>query len=154
MGLKRSVLWSCVLLLVVGVGALLSKQQVGLSDEVVARVGDREITLGEVEEHWREIDAGSFMQVSQSRYDALALYLDMVVGNQILEIEAAGIDPRRHEMGAEDLGLEVCDGVEFRRLQLLTLSGFTVASGNNRPRGVRLNNCVGRSTTSCSNSSL
>ena len=105
MGLKRGVLWSCVLLLVVGVGALLSKQQFGLSDEVVARVGDREITLGEVEEHWREIDAGSFMQVSQSRYDALVLYLDMVVGNQILEIEAAnrGLTPEtllRQEMSA------------------------------------------------------
>ncbi|MEE2609184.1 MAG: hypothetical protein VX992_00690 [Acidobacteriota bacterium] len=95
MGVNRSVLWSCVLLLVVGVGALLSKQQFGSSDEVVARVGDREITLGEVEKQWREIDVGSFLQVSQSRYDALVLYLDMVVGNQILEMEAAnrGLTP-------------------------------------------------------------
>ena len=89
MGVSRNVIWSCVLLLMLGVGALLSKQQTGSPDEVVARVGDRKITLGEIEQVWRETDAGSFMQVSQSRYDALVLYLDRVVGNQILEIEAA-----------------------------------------------------------------
>ncbi|MDP6605788.1 MAG: hypothetical protein QF664_05970, partial [Dehalococcoidia bacterium] len=88
--MSRNAVWSLTLVLLVGAWAPLSAQQAGTAqDDVVARVGDREVTLGELEQRWRETDPGSFMQVAQSRFDALDQYLDLLVGDRILEVEAA-----------------------------------------------------------------
>jgi len=87
---SRYAVGSLTLALLLGAFAQVSAQQAGAAqDEVVARVGDREVTLGELEQRWREIDPGSFMQVAQSRFDALDQYLDLLVGDRILEVEAA-----------------------------------------------------------------
>ena len=85
----RKAVWSGVVLLALGAVAPLAAQPAGASDPVVARVGDQEITLGEIEQRWREADAGSYMQVTQSRFDALDQYLDLIIGDRLLAIEAA-----------------------------------------------------------------
>ena len=85
----RKAVWSGVVLLALGAVAPVAAQPAGASDPVVARVGDQEITLGEIEQRWREADTGSYMQVTQSRFDALDQYLDLIIGDRLLAIEAA-----------------------------------------------------------------
>ncbi len=85
----RKAVWSGVVLLALGAVAPVAAQPAGASGPVVARVGDQEITLGEIEQRWREADAGSYMQVTQSRFDALDQYLDLIIGDRLLAIEAA-----------------------------------------------------------------
>ena len=87
--MSRKAVWSGVVLLTLGAVTQVAAQPAGASDPVVARVGDQEITLGEIEQRWREADAGSYMQVTQSRFDALDQYLDLIIGDRLLAIEAA-----------------------------------------------------------------
>ena len=86
--MSRNAVWSGVVLLALGAMAPVAAQQAGTSSPVLARVGDQEITLGEIEQRWRESDAGSYMQITQSRFDALAQYLDLVIGDRLIAIEA------------------------------------------------------------------
>ncbi len=85
----RKAVWSGVVLLALGAVAPVAAQPAGAAGPVVARVGAQEITLGEFEQRWREADAGSYMQVTQSRFDALDQYLDLIIGDRLLAIEAA-----------------------------------------------------------------
>ena len=88
LAVSRKMVWLAALLLTQGALAPLAAQQTGASGPVVGRVGDQEITLGEIEQRWREIDAGSYMQITQSRFDALDQYLNLVIGDRLLAIEA------------------------------------------------------------------
>ena len=75
--MNYKVFWSCLVL--IGLSIPLARHQMsGQQSEVVARVGDQDITLEDVERKWRELDVGSFMRNSQERYDSLSQFLESV----------------------------------------------------------------------------
>ena len=85
----RSLFVALCLALALGAASPAAAQTTSQSPtDIVARVGDQEITLAEVEQKWRESDAGSFLRVTQDRYDALHRFLDEVIGDRLLAIEA------------------------------------------------------------------
>ncbi len=57
--------------------------------EVVARIGDRTISMREVEQFWRESDPVSFARVQQQLYEARKRALDGVIAEYLLGREAA-----------------------------------------------------------------
>lgn len=58
-------------------------------DEVVARVGDDAITAAEVEDAWRRNDASSRLRMLTDLYETRRRALDIVVGERLLDREAA-----------------------------------------------------------------
>ncbi len=85
--MNYKVFWSCLVL--IGLSIPLARHQMsGQQSEVVARVGEHDITLEDVERKWRELDVGSFMRLSQERYDSLQQFLELEIGDRVLEIEA------------------------------------------------------------------
>ena len=58
-------------------------------DGVVASVGKRDISMHEVEEHWRGQDPAGFMRVRQLLLEAERRALDEIIGQYLLEEEAA-----------------------------------------------------------------
>ena len=55
---------------------------------VVARLGDRTITVADLDAKWRELDAASYMRSTQEQYDLRSRVLDLMVGDYLIEQEA------------------------------------------------------------------
>jgi len=58
-------------------------------DEVVARVGERAITMAEVDRRWAAEHAASWAQVRQETYDARWRVLEGMIGEYLIDAEAA-----------------------------------------------------------------
>lgn len=57
--------------------------------DIAARVGDRAITVAEVDEEWRRTDPGSFVRVSRAIYDERRRLTEAMVTRELLTREAA-----------------------------------------------------------------
>src|SRR5262249_46232539 len=55
------------------------------SSDVVARLGDRSITLAEVDAKWRETDAAEQMKATETLYNGRRAALDAIIGDDVLE---------------------------------------------------------------------
>ncbi len=67
-------------------------------DDVVARVGDIEVTFAELEATWRENDAASRLQMLQEVYETRRRSLDILLGDRLIEREAATRGLTREEL--------------------------------------------------------
>ncbi len=67
-------------------------------DAVVARIGDTEITLGDLDEAWRENDAASRLRMLQELYETRRRALDILLGDRLIELEAASRGMTREEL--------------------------------------------------------
>lgn len=65
--------------------------------DVAARVGDRVITVEDVDRAWREADAAAQTQAAQALYDGRKQALDRLVGELLIEqaAKAKGLSPDR-----------------------------------------------------------
>ena len=80
-------------------GAALAQE----SDAVVARIGDQVITAADLEDAWRRNDASSRLRMLQELYETRRRALQIVVGERLVEREAAGRGMTRDELLAEEL---------------------------------------------------
>ena len=71
--------------------------------EVVARVGDHDITLGELDQAWEESDKGAYVRLQQQLYDTRRRALEIVIGDYLLEIEAKARGITRDELLGQEL---------------------------------------------------
>lgn len=67
-------------------------------DDVVARIGDAAVTFAELEDAWRRNDASSRLRMLQELYDTRRRALDVVVGERLVEREAAARGLTRDEL--------------------------------------------------------
>jgi protein-disulfide isomerase len=58
-------------------------------DQVAAKVGDRVITVAEVDREWRRTDPATYLAISRDLYDERRRVLDTIVANDLLAREAA-----------------------------------------------------------------
>ena len=75
----------------------------GAQDEVVARVGDTEVTFAEVEESWNQTDASSRLRMLQQLYEARRRALDLVIGEHLVARDARTRGITRAELLAAEL---------------------------------------------------
>lgn len=59
-----------------------------VNDQVVATVGDRTIRMGDLEQHWKDLDAASFTRMRQEMYDANRNVLNDLIGEYLIQNEA------------------------------------------------------------------
>ncbi len=71
--------------------------------EVVGRVGDRSVTMADLDEAWRQNDAAARIRMLQELYDTRRRTLDIVVGEILIEREALARGVPRDELLAEEL---------------------------------------------------
>jgi protein-disulfide isomerase len=89
MSLRRTAFVLTGALLLIGAWVILA--QVGTEQrgsDVVATVGDRSITLDDVDQAWGERDPATRGQVRQQLYDSRRQVLDQLIGEQLIELEA------------------------------------------------------------------
>jgi len=69
--------------------------------DVAARVGDRTITMGEVDERWQETQPASRAQAMQQLYDGRRQALDAIVAEMLIgeAAKAKGLDPEKFTEG-------------------------------------------------------
>jgi hypothetical protein len=74
----------------------------GAPGDVAARVGDRTITLSEVDEAWRQANAASQVQAAQAVYDGRKQTLEKMLADLLIEraAKAKGMSPERFEAEA------------------------------------------------------
>ena len=72
--------------------------------DVVGRVGDRLVTMADLDEAWRQNDAAARIRMLQDLYDTRRQTLDIVVGEILVEREAMARGISRDELLAEELG--------------------------------------------------
>ena len=72
-------------------------------EEVVARVGDHDITLEELDQAWGESDNVSYVRLQQQLYDTRRRALDIVIGDYLLEIEAKARGITKSELLGQEL---------------------------------------------------
>lgn len=87
-------------------------------DAVVARVGDITVTFAELEDAWRRNDASSRLRMLQDLYETRRRALELVVGERLIEREAAARGMTRDELLEAELPsrtLEVTDA-EIERI--------------------------------------
>jgi protein-disulfide isomerase len=70
-------------------------EQVGAGSDVAARVGDRAITMKELEDRWRATDPAQHTQTIQTLYDGRRNALDAIVADMLIEqaAKAKGMSP-------------------------------------------------------------
>ena len=73
------------------------------NDTPVARVGDTVVTLGDVDDTWHENDAASRMRLLQQVYETRRRALDVVIGDHLIEREAAARGMTRDELLATEI---------------------------------------------------
>ena len=73
------------------------------AEDVVARVGDAEVTLQEVEEAWHDNDAASRIRMLQQLYDTRRRSLDVVIGERLIDREAQTRGVSRDELLSAEL---------------------------------------------------
>ena len=94
----------CVLGAVIAVSAACGAPTHAQSDgQVVGRVGDRAVTMAELDEAWRSNDAASRMRMLQELYETRKRTLDVVIGEILLERESLARGTSRDELLAEEL---------------------------------------------------
>lgn len=71
--------------------------------QVVGRVGDRTVTMAELDEAWRSNDAASRMRMLQDLYETRKRTLDVVIGEILVEREAIARSTSRDELLAQEL---------------------------------------------------
>ena len=71
--------------------------------QVVGRVGDRTVTMAELDEAWRSNDAASRMRMLQELYETRKRTLDIVIGEILIEREAIAQGTSRDELLAQEL---------------------------------------------------
>ena len=74
-----------------------------LDDEIVGRVGDRTVTMADLDEAWRSNDATSRMRMLQDLYETRKRTLDIVLGEILVEREAVARGTSRDELLAQEL---------------------------------------------------
>ena len=72
--------------------------------EVVGRVGDRPVTMAELDEAWRRNDAAARIRILQELYETRRRTLDVVIGEILVEREAVARGISRDELLAQELG--------------------------------------------------
>ncbi len=93
--------WSAVGAVAVGIGfgiAATAIAQTSPTDEAVARVGDQVITASQLEDTWQQNDASSRMRLLQQVYETRRRALDVVIGDRLIEREAAARGITRAEL--------------------------------------------------------
>src|SRR3712207_4806408 len=65
--------------------------------DAAARVGDRVITIREVDEAWRKADPAEATQVTQRLYEGRRQALDRIIGDMLIEqaAKAKGVTPEQ-----------------------------------------------------------
>ena len=71
--------------------------------EVVGRVGDRPITMADLDEAWRKNDAAARIRMLQDLYDIRRRTLDIVIGDILVEREAVARGISRDELLVQEL---------------------------------------------------
>jgi len=79
---------------------------------VVARLGDRTITLADLDAKWRELDAASYMRATQEEYDLRSRVLDVMIGDYLVEQEAKKRGVTSDELLKEELPKRVTEVTE------------------------------------------
>ncbi len=103
---RLSFVASLFLLVTFAFGGRLSAQTTGREApdrEVVARVGDHEITLLEVDGAWEGSDTSSYVQLQQQLYDTRRRVLDTLIGEYLVGIEAEARGLTRDELLEQEL---------------------------------------------------
>ncbi|MEE2791179.1 MAG: DsbA family protein [Acidobacteriota bacterium] len=89
-----------ILAVSMGIGAAALAQS---DRDVVGRVGDRMVTMADLDEAWRSNDAASRMRMLQDLYDTRKRTLDIVIGELLVEREASARGTSRDELLAQEL---------------------------------------------------
>ena len=89
-----------ILAVSMGIGAAALAQS---DRDVVGRVGDRMVTMADLDEAWRSNDAASRMRMLQDLYDTRKRTLDIVIGELLVEREALARGTSRDELLAQEL---------------------------------------------------
>lgn len=71
--------------------------------QVAGRVGDRTVTMAELDEAWRSNDAASRLRMLQELYETRKRTLDVVIGEILVEREAVARSTSRDELLAQEL---------------------------------------------------
>ena len=77
-------------------GSMARAQQA--DDDVVARIGDIDVTFGELETAWRQNDAASRLRMLQDLYETRRRALDILVGDRLIDREAQARGMTRNEL--------------------------------------------------------
>jgi len=89
-----------ILAVSMGIGAAALAQS---DRDVVGRVGDRMVTMADLDEAWRSNDAASRMRMLQDLYDTRKRTLDIVIGELLVEREVLARGTSRDELLAQEL---------------------------------------------------
>ena len=73
------------------------------NSEVVGRVGDRPVTMADLDDAWRKNDAAARIRMLQDLYDTRRRTLDIVIGDILVEREAVARGISRDELLAQEL---------------------------------------------------
>jgi len=73
------------------------------STELAAKVGDRVITLGDVDREWRRTDPSRYLGLSRDLYDARRRIVDTMVADELLAREAAARHMTTEALLAEEI---------------------------------------------------
>ena len=71
--------------------------------EVVGRVGDRSVTMADLDDAWRKNDAAARIRMLQELYDTRRRTLDIVIGDMLIEREAMANGVSREELLEQEL---------------------------------------------------
>lgn len=69
-------------------GDATAQTMMGSPAQVVGSVGGQPITLGELEDHWREIDLAGHDRTREQLYESLRAVLDDLIGDRLIALEA------------------------------------------------------------------
>src|SRR5262249_27847503 len=69
-----------------------------------ARIGDRVITVQEVDNAWRAADAGKYVEATQALYDGRKETIDRMVAGALIEQAAAAKKTTVEKLLAEEIG--------------------------------------------------
>ena len=72
--------------------------------EVVGRVGDRPVTMADLDDAWRNSDPAARIRMLQDLYDTRRRTLDLLIGELLVEREAEARGISRDELLAQELG--------------------------------------------------
>ena len=78
-------------------------QQLGSDDQVVARVGNDQLTLADLNQAWHKNDASARIRMLQQLYDTQRRALDVLIGDYLIDREAKSRGLTREELLAREL---------------------------------------------------
>jgi len=71
--------------------------------DVAAKLGDRTVTVEDIDRRWRELDAASYMKSTQEMFDIRRRVVDVMVGDYLLGEEAKARGLTTEELVAEEV---------------------------------------------------